>query len=174
MTDVLQGFLHFGSLDAHLPAIPIAATEGQQLFVVFGLLQAAAGARTDGSIQSHLAQHVVFDEPGGPLGDESLQGIQSGGDVFLGANVENASYGLALCAERTAIFSAVAAGQRRFEKLAVVCACDGGCLPCGACRQVIAEFAPHLPLILGTPDGQFETTTLDALLPRPFLPEHVA
>lgn len=100
--------------------------------------------------------------------------LTSSGHIYLGTNVENASYGLALCAERTAIFTAVTAGERLFEKLAVVCACDAGCLPCGACRQVIAEFAPDLDLILGTSDGSFRTTSLSALLPQPFLPDHLA
>ena len=99
--------------------------------------------------------------------------LLAGGRVYLGANVENASYGLAVCAERIAVFGAVADGARAFEKLAVVCACPGGCLPCGACRQVLAEFAPGLPLVLGEPDGAFRTATLDELLPQPFLPDHL-
>ena len=100
--------------------------------------------------------------------------LTTSGTVYFGTNVENASYGLALCAERTAIFTAVAAGERTFEKLAVVCACESGCLPCGACRQVMAEFAPNLNLILGTSDGGFRTTSLSVLLPQPFLPDHLA
>ena len=99
--------------------------------------------------------------------------VTKGGSVYAGCNVENASYGLAVCAERIAVFGAVADGARAFEKLAVVCACPGGCLPCGACRQVLAEFAPGLPLVLGEPDGAFRTATLDELLPQPFLPDHL-
>lgn len=95
------------------------------------------------------------------------------GEVFLGTNVENASYGLAVCAERVAIFNAVVGGARAFEKLAVVCACPDGCLPCGACRQVMAEFAPRLYLVLGQGNGRYRTATLDELLPQPFLPDHL-
>jgi len=95
------------------------------------------------------------------------------GQIFLGANIENASYGLALCAERTAIFKAVSEGEYEFEKMAVVCACEEGCLPCGACRQVIAEFAPELYMILGDGSGKFEITSLDKLLPNAFLPKHL-
>lgn len=95
------------------------------------------------------------------------------GQIFCGANVENASYGLAMCAERTAIFTAVSAGMREFAKLAVVCDCPEGCLPCGACRQVMAEFTPNLALVLGTPEGEYQTTSLSLLLPQPFLPTHL-
>lgn len=100
--------------------------------------------------------------------------LTKSGKVFCGTNVENASYGLALCAERTAIFGAVTAGEKAFAKLAVVCACADGCLPCGACRQVIAEFAPDLYLILGTDHRNFQVTSLSALLPQPFLPSHLS
>ena len=100
--------------------------------------------------------------------------LTKSGKIFYGTNVENASYGLALCAERTAIFSAVAAGEQEFAKLAVVCDCADGCLPCGACRQVMAEFAPDLYLILGTGNRHFQVTSLSALLPQPFLPSHLS
>ena len=68
------------------------------------------------------------------------------GQIFTGCNVENASYGLTICAERAAIFNAVAAGQQRFELLAI--ATQGAATPCGACRQVLVEFAPNLPILL--------------------------
>src|SRR5436190_1981366 len=68
------------------------------------------------------------------------------GKIYTGCNVENSSYGLTICAERAAVFAAVAAGQRRFEFLAI--ATSGGGSPCGACRQVLAEFAPGLPILL--------------------------
>jgi cytidine deaminase len=81
--------------------------------------------------------------------------VLAGGRVFIGANVENASYGLTTCAERTAAFAAVLAGAGPFEAVAVSCldAPDGssleGLMPCGACRQVLAEFAgPETPIVV--------------------------
>jgi cytidine deaminase len=91
------------------------------------------------------------------------------GQLFLGCNVENASYGLTICAERTAIFSAVAAGEQQFARLAIASA--GGVSPCGACRQVVAEFAPHLPVLLVDalqPDRVAEVNLAD-LLPGRFI-----
>jgi cytidine deaminase len=99
--------------------------------------------------------------------------LTKSGELFLGANIENASYGLAVCAERNAIFAAILAGQKEFAKMAVVCACETECLPCGACRQVIAEFAPELPMLLGVGSERFNVTSLKELLPNPFLPEYL-
>jgi cytidine deaminase len=72
--------------------------------------------------------------------------LAADGRIFTGCNVENASYGLTICAERAAVFAAVGAGQQRFELLAIATA--GGATPCGACRQVLAEFSPELPILL--------------------------
>lgn len=93
------------------------------------------------------------------------------GRVFTGCNVENASYGLCNCAERTAVFTAVAAGARVIEAVAV--ATEDGGTPCGACRQVLAEFAPRdgsplVVLLLDRDGGIIHDTTLDALLPNAF------
>ena len=68
------------------------------------------------------------------------------GEIFLGCNVENASYGMTICAERSAVFTAVTAGQRKFRAIAI--ATPGGHAPCGACRQVLAEFGDDLPVLL--------------------------
>ena len=82
------------------------------------------------------------------------------GTVFTGCNVENLSFGLTMCAER------VAAGQRAFRRIAVVAATDVPISPCGACRQVMAEFHPALKILSATLDGKTEEFTLDQLLPR--------
>ena len=91
--------------------------------------------------------------------------------IHSGANIENVSYGLTICAERCAAFAAVASGETRdWDALAIVI--DGDMLPgpCGACRQVLVEFAPDLRVILATTGGLRKTTTLAELLPDPFLP----
>lgn len=94
------------------------------------------------------------------------------GEVFLGCNIENASYGLANCAERTAIFKAVSEGKRKFVAIAVSGDTDGPISPCGACRQVIAEFcAPTMPVYLTNLKGDVLETTVETLLPGAFTPE---
>ena len=97
--------------------------------------------------------------------------VLAGGTVFLGANVENASYGLTVCAERTAAFAAVLAGHTQFEAVAVACvdAPEGSepsmLMPCGACRQVLAEFcSPETPVIV----HGVGVLTLADLLPHAF------
>ena len=98
------------------------------------------------------------------------------GRVFAGCNIENASYGLTCCAERVALFSAVAAGVRRFAALAVVAGPSAGApapggglpsTPCGACRQVLAEFGPPFRVVLAGPgeSGPVLVTRTDTLLP---------
>ncbi len=91
----------------------------------------------------------------------------SDGTIVTGANVENASYGLSMCAERTALFAAVASGRTAFSALAVAGPERATTAPCGACRQVLAEFAAALPLTYTTPGGS-ASTTLDVLLPAAF------
>ena len=91
------------------------------------------------------------------------------GRVFVGANVENASYGLALCAERSAIAAAVAAGETRLAAVAVITASSPPAAPCGMCRQVLAEFGDDdLPVALVNDAGERSDTTLGALLPHAF------
>ena len=90
--------------------------------------------------------------------------------VHAGANVENASYGLTVCAERTAAFAAVNAGDKELDAIAIVIDDDKLPTPCGACRQVLAEFAPAMRVVLATTSGLRRATTLAELLPDPFLP----
>jgi cytidine deaminase len=96
------------------------------------------------------------------------------GDVVTAANVENASYGLGICAERSAVVAAVAAGYRHFEAIAVAGNGPDPVTPCGACRQVLREFpkgAELEVLCAGEAGEQLLTTTLGALLPDSFGPE---
>ena len=93
------------------------------------------------------------------------------GSVFTGCNVENASYGLTICAERNAIFAAVAAGQKKFKAIAIVADGAKKPFPCGACRQVLAEFCgPDFPVIIATAKkpAAYEIVSLGALLPKTF------
>lgn len=91
------------------------------------------------------------------------------GVVHPGVNVENVSYGLTMCAERNALFGAIARGATRFRRLAVAADRAKPVLPCGACRQVLLEHAPDLILVLEAPNGSVEEVALRDLLPRPFL-----
>ena len=93
--------------------------------------------------------------------------LTASGKVYGGCNIENSSYGLTNCAERTAIFKAVSEGEREFAALAVIADTDGPCSPCGACRQVIADF--RIPrIIMGNLKGDVKTMTLGELLPFAF------
>ena len=91
------------------------------------------------------------------------------GEVFTGCNIENASYSMTICAERTAFFKAVSEGKLEFEKLLVTGGTEGPISPCGACRQVIAEFcSPDMPVILTNVKGDTTETTVEKLLPGAF------
>ncbi|HMU38552.1 MAG TPA: cytidine deaminase [Pseudomonadota bacterium] len=92
------------------------------------------------------------------------------GRIFVGANVENASYGLTVCAERTAVIAGVLAGVRVFSAMAICTRLSPPAAPCGMCRQTLSEFCEDLDLLLVSPDGVAEKTTLAALLPRAFRP----
>ncbi|MER2106454.1 MAG: cytidine deaminase [Solibacillus sp.] len=98
--------------------------------------------------------------------------LAKNGTVYEGCNIENASYGLANCAERTAIFKAVSEGVKEFSAIAIVADTPGPCSPCGACRQVIAEFcAPDMPVYLTNLNGDVQETTVSELLPGAFTTE---
>ncbi len=92
----------------------------------------------------------------------------SDGTAFQGCNVENASYGLTNCAERTALFTAIAAGKKNFAAMAIAASSEPAPFPCGACRQVLAEFCgPDFPIYIKRSED-YESTTLGELLPHAF------
>lgn len=93
--------------------------------------------------------------------------LAKSGRVYLGCNVENASFGMTMCAERNALGAAIAAGEREFVRLAVAGSGEVPAYPCGACRQVLAQFAPHLEIICTCGDN-IECHSLDELLPCNF------
>ena len=90
------------------------------------------------------------------------------GTVFRGCNVENAAFGSTICAERTAVLKAVSEGHRRFRRIAIAGSSGDYCWPCGACRQVLSEFAPSLELLISTEEGRYVKTDVSALLPHSF------
>lgn len=96
--------------------------------------------------------------------------VLADGRTFTGANIENASYGLTICAERSAVFAAVSSGVRRIEAIAIATE-QGSPSPCGACRQVLREFGHDFPVFLAAGDGTVRETTLQALLPDSFGPD---
>jgi cytidine deaminase len=102
--------------------------------------------------------------------------LAEGGKVYVGCNVENASYGLTLCAERVAVLKAVSEGKRKFRALAVAGGRNRAVRPCGACLQVLSEFCgPDFPIILSSLDkpGKTVAVTLGDLLPQAFMKEEV-
>lgn len=104
--------------------------------------------------------------------------LTSTGKVFMGCNIENASFTPTVCAERTAIFKAVSEGERKFEMIAVAGG-KGGVVngefpPCGVCRQVMAEFcSPEFPVLFVVGDGKYTEHTLGEILPNAFYPNFV-
>jgi len=92
----------------------------------------------------------------------------SSGRIFGGCNVENATYGLTVCAERVAILKAISEGERGFDAIAVVADTDSLTAPCGACRQLIWEFCGDVPVILSNLKGKVEVIQMRALFPKPF------
>jgi cytidine deaminase len=119
------------------------------------LIAAARGARENA--------HAPFSKfrVGAAVEDES-------GRVFTGCNVENATYGLTVCAERIAVFKAISEGARRFTRVAVVADTEDLTPPCGACRQILWEFCGDVPIVLANLRGKTETLQLGTLFPRAF------
>lgn len=97
--------------------------------------------------------------------------LTKSGKIYTGCNIENASYGLTVCAERVAIWKAVSEGETEFSALAVATNIGGS--PCGACRQVMAEFAPDMPVLIADLNGKTAPHTVAGLLPLAFTPQHL-
>ena len=125
------------------------------------LLRAALNARTNA-----VAPFSNF-KVGAALEDET-------GRIHTGCNVENATYGLTICAERVAIFKAISEGVRRFRRVAVAADTDRLTPPCGACRQILWEFCGDVEVILVNPRGSTESFRLRELLPRGFDASYLA
>jgi len=90
------------------------------------------------------------------------------GRIYTGCNVESSSFGLSLCAERVALVKALSEGEREFDRMAVVISGKEIAKPCGACLQLLSDYAPGLILILGNLEGEYERLSISKLLPRPF------
>jgi cytidine deaminase len=90
------------------------------------------------------------------------------GRIHTGCNVENATYGLTVCAERVAVFKAISEGVRKFRRIAVAADTDDLTPPCGACRQILWEFCGDVEIVLVNPRGKTESYRLKALFPKPF------
>lgn len=98
--------------------------------------------------------------------------LTASGKMYSGVNIENAAYPSGICAERVAVFKAVSDGEKQFQALAVVT--KNGGFPCGACRQVLAEFGLDTLILIANEEGKLlRETSLEALLPKAFLPIHL-
>ena len=94
--------------------------------------------------------------------------LSSDGKIFTGCNIENASFGLTVCAERVAILKAISEGSSKFEAIAIVGDTNRPCSPCGACRQVISEFGKDIKIIMSNLKGDIKIKKIDELLPEAF------
>ena len=90
------------------------------------------------------------------------------GSIFLGCSIENAALGDTICAERVAVFKAVSEGRRKFKRIAIVGNTGNYCMPCGSCRQVLAEFSPEIEVLSVREDGRYVSYRLSELLPKRF------
>jgi cytidine deaminase len=116
----------------------------------------------------HARQRAYAPYSGYPVGAAVLA---ADGAVISGCNVENASYGATICAERVALTAAVAQGRRDF--LAIAVATENGGPPCGICRQVMVELGPDMTVYISDAEGRYRTTTVDRLLPDSFDPANL-
>jgi cytidine deaminase len=94
--------------------------------------------------------------------------LTQSGKVFTGCNIENSSYGLTICAERTALFKAISEGQTKFKAIAIASDENGFTPPCGACRQVIIDLAGDIDIILTKKNGETQVMSMKELLPHAF------
>ena len=117
----------------------------------------------DASLEARLNAHAPYSHflVGAALEDKD-------GRVFTGCNVENATYGLSVCAERVAVFKAISEGARKFQRIAVAADTQDLTPPCGACRQILWEFCGDIEVTLTNLHGKTETLQLRELFPRPF------
>jgi cytidine deaminase len=117
----------------------------------------------DAALRARHHAHAPYSNflVGAALEDES-------GRVYTGCNVENATYGLTVCAERVAVFKAISEGARRFRRIAVAAAAEDLTPPCGACRQILWEFCGDIEVALVNLSGKVDTMRMRDLFPRPF------
>ena len=120
------------------------------------------------ALATHARQNAYAPYSGYAVG-AALQA--KSGRTYAGCNVENAVNSLGICAERTAVFKAVSEGENEFETIAVVTS-NGGA-PCGSCRQVLAEFGLDVKVLIATPEGVLDRTTVRELLPQSFGAQHL-
>lgn len=99
--------------------------------------------------------------------------LGSNGKIYQGCNIENSSYGLTICAERTAIFRAISDGVHKFKAIAIVSDEEGFTSPCGACRQVLSDLAGNIDVVLADHRGRTKVLKMEDLLPHPFTPENL-
>ena len=126
---------------------------------------------SDGAARLLEAAHALLPRAHAPYSRYRVAAAleDESGVVHPGVNVESASFGLTVCSERNALFGALARGATRFRRIAIATDPPGPCIPCGACRQVLVEYAPDLEVIVASPEGAPEMIPLADLLPRPFL-----
>ena len=118
----------------------------------------------------HIYVQFIDDTKGVTLASASTRHQSTPGREQLAANVESASYGLTCCAERVALFRALSSGEKRFTAIAVTARLDGGAMPCGACRQLLAEYAPDAVVWVSdcARPREIKEYTVDELLPGAF------
>ena len=141
-------------LDTGAPA-PTSTRKPENVPSVPGFLEAALAVRANA-----FAPYSHF-QVGAALEDAD-------GRIHTGCNVENATYGLTICAERVAVFKAISEGIRKFRRIAISADTDTLTPPCGACRQILWEFCGDIEIILVNPRGKTETYQLKDLFPKPF------